>query len=114
MTYSYRPAKPSDASECVEIFLNWVDETPWMPTPEEDKQFLVEDWTASFKNCEAWKAWVAENSSQIIGFCIRQVRDDNNIAGLYVTPEARGLGVGKDLLQLAKNTSGVRSLILNR
>jgi len=102
LTVTYRKATLSDAIACVKILLDWIEETPWMPAPEQDRQYLEEDWTAAFSDPESWKTWFAENSTQIVGFCIRQVRDDNNIAGLYVVPEARSVGVGRDLLELAK------------
>ena len=41
-------------------------------------------------------------SLKIIGFCVRNIGNENNIGALYVVPEARNYGIGKHLLDLAK------------
>lgn len=103
MTYLFRTAQPSDAIDCVKILCDWVDETPWMPNKLDDKQTLEAYWCDIFKT---EKAWVAENKNQIVGFCVRNNGDDNNIGALYVVPEARNCGIGKRLLDLAKANCG--------
>lgn len=44
-------------------------------------------------------AWVAEKDGRVAGFC---VREDDNITGLYIHSDMRSIGVGKALLDLAK------------
>lgn len=44
-------------------------------------------------------SWVAERDGAVVGFCLRE---DDNITGLYIARRARGAGVGKALLDLAK------------
>ena len=43
--------------------------------------------------------WVAIENGRVVGFCIR---DEADITALYLDPSARGRGVGKGLLNLAR------------
>jgi GNAT superfamily N-acetyltransferase len=95
MTYKYRAAQPSDAIACSQIIRDWGDETSWM-VPIDHLESMAQFWGDLF---ETDLAWVAETDERIVGFC---ARCDDNIAALYVAPEARNLGVGKALLDLAK------------
>ena len=95
MTSQIRPAKPSDAIACAQIIRDWGDETPWM-VPLDD----LEPMAASWKDLlTPGMAWVATRGDQVVGFC---VREDDNITGLYIAKSARSQGVGKRLLDLAK------------
>lgn len=72
-----------------------------MPSPDE-RQELVAYWSAVFEND---LAWVAEMGGRIVGFC---TRSEELVGALYVVPEARGAGIGKQLLDLAKaNSNGI-------
>ena len=98
MTYSYREANSSDAKSCVKILRDWAEQTSWMPELD-DLEPMEEYWKGIFKNDPTW---VAELNSKIIGFCVRNIGNENNIGALYVVPEARNSGIGKHLLDLAK------------
>lgn len=95
MTFKFRQGKPSDAASCAKIIRAWATETPWM-TKVDDLEPMAEYWRERFT---VDPVWVAEEAGQIVGFC---VREEDNIAALYVTSMARGQGVGKRLLDLAK------------
>ena len=51
---------------------------------------------------ETEMAWVAQQKSRIVGFCVRDRGDESNIGALYVVPKTRNSGIGKRLLDLAK------------
>ena len=100
MAYRFRDALPSDAIECVKILRDYFDQTHWLPDSHDlDERSSMERWWGEHFQDEM--AWVAENNGVIIGFCSRQ-RSNNNISALYVVPESRNEGVGKQLLDLAK------------
>lgn len=96
MTFNYRPAEARDARACASIVREHATDTPWLG-PLNEFERLVEWWAGCLLNVET--SWVAEESGEVVGFCVRQ---DDNITGLYVSREARGQGVGKSLLNLAK------------
>lgn len=98
MTYSYREAQPCDAIDCVKILRDWADKCPWMPMLD-DQQAMEVYWRSVF---ETETPWLAQKENQIVGFCVRDRGDENNIGALYVVPKARNGGVGKRLLDLAK------------
>ncbi|MEE9319925.1 MAG: GNAT family N-acetyltransferase [Granulosicoccus sp.] len=52
---------------------------------------------------ETEMAWVAQQKNQIVGFCVRDKGDENNIGALYVVRKARNGGIGKRLPDLAKD-----------
>jgi len=43
--------------------------------------------------------YVAHDQGRVVGFCSRE---DDNVSGLFILKEARGCGIGKRLLDLAK------------
>ncbi len=90
-----RPATATDVPDCVKILCDWTQETPWMPSHFVNPE-MVNWWRGYFA---AERAWVAVENTQIIGFC---ARDDDNIAALYVTKPFRSSGIGKRLLDAAK------------
>ncbi|MEL7213026.1 MAG: GNAT family N-acetyltransferase [Pseudomonadota bacterium] len=96
MTYTYRRANPADAEAIVAIIRQWNDETPWVG-PLDDYADVLSWWRACLTHVPT--SWVAEKDGKTVGFC---VRDDDNITGLYVARAARNRGVGKHLLDLAK------------
>ena len=98
MTYLYRETQPCDAIDCVKILRDWAEGCPWMPKLD-DRQPMEEYWCHVF---ETDMAWVAQQNNQIVGFCVRNRGDENNIGALYVASKARNRGIGKRLLDLAK------------
>lgn len=94
-SFDYRDGKPADAASCARIIREWSADTPWM-TKVDDLEPMTAYWRERFgKDC----VWVAEIDAHIVGFC---VREEDNIGALYVARDARRLGVGKKLLDLAK------------
>ena len=98
MTYLYRKAKSFDSKYCVKILRDWAGETSWMPELD-DLEPMEKYWKGVFEN---EPTWIAEFNNKIIGFCVRNIGHENNIGALYVVPDSRGRGVGKHLLDLAK------------
>lgn len=99
MTFQIRSGKKSDALACVDILRNWADETAWMAEMGELEPMQA-FWMDIF---EEDLVWVAEIDERIVGFCTRGVDDGaDNIGALYVIAEARGAGIGKRLLDMAK------------
>ena len=92
-------ANPEDAGALAVILSDWIDETPWMPnihTPDEDRRFL----THLIADCEVI---TVRDAGGILGF---MARDDAMIQALYLVPGARGMGSGKQLLDMAKSQCG--------
>ena len=95
MTAHIRPGQQSDVVACVDILRDWEKETPWMaelnaPQPMQDF------WRDLFQTDLTWVALI---KGRIVGFC---TRGDDNIGALYVAIEARSAGIGKRLLDMAK------------
>jgi GNAT superfamily N-acetyltransferase len=95
MEYHFRSATPSDAKAASEIIHAWDAEMDWM-VPLDTVASMTEFWA---DRIEKSQGWVAEADGVVVGFC---VRTDDNIDALYVVRAARGQGVGKRLLDLAK------------
>jgi len=95
MEYEFRKGLASDGMACARILHAWGAETPWM-VPFYDLEPLAEFWaellTKDF-------GYVAHDQGRVVGFCSRE---DDNVSGLFILKEARGCGVGKRLLDLAK------------
>ncbi|PTX57210.1 acetyltransferase (GNAT) family protein [Litoreibacter ponti] len=96
MSCTYRLAKQRDGEACARIIQDWATETPWLG-PVNSFEQLVEFWAGCLHNVET--SWVAEVDGKVVGFC---VREDDNLSGLYVARGFRDLGIGKQLLDLAK------------
>lgn len=95
MTFTYSAGPTQDAQACASIIRAWGAETPWMVLLA-DLDPMAAHWAGLL---ETHPAWVAERNGQIAGFCLR---DDDTVGGLYVAWAARGQGVGKRLLDLAR------------
>lgn len=65
-------------------------------TKLDDIEPMADYWQTRFRTD---LVWVAEKQEKILGFC---VREEDNIGALYVAGPARNCGVGKRLLDLAK------------
>lgn len=96
MSVRIRPGQPSDARACVEILREWDAETVWLtdltPLPQ-----LLAFWGGVLAH---ETVWVAEDNGRVAGFCWRE--GDGNIGALYVATAWRGRGIGKRLLDAAK------------
>jgi len=95
MTPKFRRAMPSDATACAQIIHDWGAETPWM-VPLDHLVPMADFWSDVFA---MEMGWVAHEGGDILGFC---ARSDDNISALYIAKKARGQGVGRALLNLAK------------
>lgn len=85
-----RPATPLDVGRVGAILSSWIDETPWIPrihTRAEDiahAAMMVD------------RGWVTVSASpNITGFL---ARNSDDIHALYIAPDARGQGIGSQLL----------------
>ncbi|MBV7377856.1 GNAT family N-acetyltransferase [Maritimibacter dapengensis] len=96
MSTIYRPARPDDATACARIIREFVAATPWWPRLGPQPE-VVAAWRHSFSSQDP--SWVAVGHGAVVGFCLRE---DDNISGLYVSANARSRGIGKHLLDLAK------------
>ncbi|MCI2394368.1 GNAT family N-acetyltransferase [Aliiroseovarius sediminis] len=92
------PATPADVPAIANILTGWVAATPWMPrvhSRADEKGFarmLVDrGWTV-----------VARERGRVQGFL---ARDGGEVHALYLSPAARGRGMGKALLDHAKTAS---------
>lgn len=97
------PATPADAPAIANILTGWIAATPWMPrvhsraSEKEFARLLVDrGWTQ-----------VARDGGRTFGFLSR---DGSEVHALYLSPAARGQGIGKALLDDAKTVSPQLSL----
>lgn len=89
------PATPAEAPAIANILTGWIAATPWIPrvhSRRSEKEFariLVDrGWTK-----------VARDRGRALGFL---ARDGAEVHALYLSPAARGQGIGKALLDEAK------------
>jgi ribosomal-protein-alanine N-acetyltransferase len=97
--YPIRNARPADLSA---IYLGELDyirqiepeqETPW----KNGMQWHIRQWTDNLD-----RMFVAQGSEDLAGYCFWQI--DSSVAvlaSIYVVPQCRGLGLGRDLLDKA-------------
>lgn len=96
MTHTCRRATPKDGQACARIIIEWGSETPWIG-PLDEFESMAAWWSGCIEHAST--AWVGQSEGEVTGFC---VREDDNITGLYLAQRARGVGLGKRLLDLAK------------
>lgn len=95
----FRKVQLGDMPACAKIFNDWVDATPWMPRVHTRDNVI-----SYYQNTVGpnQMVWVTEDASGIQGFLSST---ENFVTAVYVSPEARGRGVGKTLLDEAKMAS---------
>jgi len=94
---NYRLADKSDMFEVASVFRSArLDALPYLPnlhTPEEDRQFFSD---TVFKSL---RVHIAARQGRIVGFI---AFNDETVDHLYLLPEAQGMGIGHQLLNIAK------------
>ena len=98
MSAAFTHATPKDAGVLVAILRGWIQETPWMPklhSPAEDLGFLGH-------LIATQEVSVAHLKGAAAGFMARLGPE---ISCLYLAPQARGQGLGAQLLDRAKAQS---------
>lgn len=95
MTVTLRPARSTDAGATGEILHGFSRENDWMP----DLHSCAE--TIAFCGRMIDQGWVtvAEAQGAVVGFL---ALNGSDVHSLYLTPAARGQGIGKRLLDHAK------------
>ena len=88
-------AKITDAAACSAILHEWIYETPWFPNnaPESASEQAMKN------RIDTGQVYVVKSGPSIQGFV---AYTDGYLDSLYLTPEARGKGLGKHLLSFAK------------
>ena len=98
MSVTYRAAVVADGGAIARILSDCMDEARWTaPVHAHAQDRAVGRWLIEVSDVS-----VARARDAVIGFLSRQGRD---IQALYLAPGARGQGVGRGLLALAKTAS---------
>ena len=100
MSVWIRPAQPTDAGRIGDIMWQFQADHTWMPDLYSAAQ------TIAFCGAMIDRGWVtiALANDEICGFL---ARDGHEICGLYLSPQAKGRGIGRVLLDHAKRQSRV-------
>ena len=97
MTLRLRPATPLDASRIGVILHRFEQDTPWMPKEHSLAEVI------SFCDRMIARGWVTvaetAHAGEIEGFL---ARDGAEVCSLYIAPASCGRGIGKALLDRAK------------
>lgn len=94
-----RRATIADLQACAEIINAYIDTTDWLPrtaSREEIEAIFVPDLL------DKRDLIVAELDAKIVGYM--SMAEDGFIPAIYLAPEARGRGIGKQFLDFAKAT----------
>jgi len=97
MRIDVRPAMPADMSRCAQILNDWIDETNWMP-----RIYSREDVERHYRE-EVWferDTVVADCHGCVNGYVTTDRKEF--VTALYVKSGSRSEGIGKLLLQEAK------------
>jgi len=86
-----RAATDADIAPIARIMGDWRADTPYIP----DLHCREEDLAFIGGVISSQDVLVAENADDVLGFI---ARDDHEISQLYLTPAARGQGIGSALL----------------
>lgn len=90
-----RMSRPSEAGEIIQIWRNSVDATHDFLTPD-DRREIEKEVVGFFSETPVWVA--ADHNDHPSGFMFLH---DGHLEALFVDASARGLGVGKQLLEHA-------------
>lgn len=90
-----RMSRPSEAGEIIQIWRNSVDATHDFLTPD-DRREIEKEVVGFFSEAPVWVA--ADHNDPPSGFMFLH---DGHLEALFVDASARGLGVGKQLLEHA-------------
>lgn len=103
MTVVLRPARSTDAGVAGEILHGFAIENEWMPKLHSRAE------TIAFCGRMIDLEWmtVAETENGVIGFL---ALNGTEIHSLYLSPDARGRGAGRQLLEYAKSRQSELSL----
>lgn len=103
-TFMVRKLRPTEADDVAHVLrASFDDRLPWLAgryTPEQDRQFVRDQ---LFPACEVWGAFGPE----LVGIVALQ---PSWLDQLYVLPGRQGEGIGKALLDVAKNANTELSL----
>ena len=86
-----RPARPLDASRVAAIMYDWIEDTPWMPVLHTRAE------TISYAGTMIDRGWVTVAEADTVKGYV--AREKTEIHALYVDIEARGHGIGTQLIQ---------------
>ena len=95
-----RPAAADDLPACADIVNDWIDATPWMNRVA-SREAIHE------AVCGALDArrtiWVGTRDGAVVGYLSMDAQDF--VHGLYLAPHAAGSGLGRRLVDAAKEHS---------
>ncbi|MDA7967180.1 GNAT family N-acetyltransferase [Ruegeria sp.] len=94
MTAHLRPARSTDAGRTGDILHGFARENPWMPELHSGAETIA---YCGWMIDQGWVT-VAETDDGVVGFL---ALNGDEILSLYLTPSARGQGIGRQLLHHA-------------
>lgn len=92
-----REATVADLPGCAAVANAWIDATPWLPRVQSHDEIA-----AMFEPglLERRRVFVARDGGDVLGYL--SLAEDGFVAALYLAPDARGRGIGKQLMDCAK------------